>query len=124
MMRKFLIFFLTLIVSICATSQNISNITITSEQLRTTNLIFAEHKKLVETVPLLEAQISNLQEINKSWEHTDSIRKLQFLYCDKVIKEKEEYKEGLEKSLKRKQKVIRYGAAGSCMLILLCLLLK
>ena len=55
---------------------------ITSEQLRITNLIFLEHKKFSEQVPLLENKIYNLEQINKSWENTDSIRKSQLLYYD------------------------------------------
>lgn len=94
---------------------------ITSEQLRTTNLIFAEHKKLSQTVPLLEQQISNLTLINKSWERTDSINKINFQIelntKDKSIKD-------LEKSLKKKQDIIKYGSISSCALILLCLLVK
>ena len=98
MMRKYLLLCLVLIASICAFSQNTSTVTITSEQLKTTNLIFAEHQKLSERV--------------------------QLLYYGNIIEDKNRSIEGLNKSLKKKQNVIKYGAAGSCVLILLCLLLK
>ena len=88
------------------------------------NLIFAEHQKLSETVPLLKSQITNLELINKSWEKTDSVRRVQLLYYGNIIEDKNRSIEGLNKSLKKKQNVIKYGAAGSCVLILLCLLLK
>ena len=124
MRRKCLLLCLVVTVSIYAFSQNTSTITITSEQLRITNLIFAEHQKLSETVPLLESQIANLELINKSWEKTDSIHRVQLLYYGNIIEDKNRSIEGLNKSLKKKQNVIKYGAASSYVLILLCLLLK
>lgn len=69
-------------------SQNTSTVTITGEQLKTTNLIFAEHQKLSETVPLLKSQITNLELINKSWEKTDSVRRVQLLYYGNIIEDK------------------------------------
>ena len=121
MKKKFLILFLALIASTCLYSQN--TLTITSEQLKTTNLIFAEHKKLVQTVPLLEEQITNLNEINRSWERTDSIRKLQIDYCMKQIDERNKSIDGLTKSLSRKKKYITYSST-CCLALLVCLLLK
>lgn len=123
-MRKYLLLCLVLIASICASSQNTSTVTITGEQLKTASLIFAEHQKLSETVPLLKTKITNLELINKSWERTDSVRRVQLLYYGNIIEDKNRSIEGLNKSLKRKQTVIKYGTAGSCVLILLCLLLK
>lgn len=87
-------------------------------------MIFAEHQKLSKTVPLLNKQITNLELINKSWQRTDSVRKVQLGYCEDVIADKNRSIEGLNKSLKRKQNVIKYGAVGSCVLVALCLLLK
>ena len=122
-MIKYLISFLILTVSICTFSQNISTITITSEQLRTANLIFVEHQKFEQTVPLLKTEIANLELINKSWEKTDSVRKIQLKYYGNIIEDQNKSIEALNKSLKTKQTVIKYGIAGSCILIL-CLLLK
>lgn len=107
-----------------AYSQNTSTIIITSEQLKTANLIFADHKKLSEEVPLLEHRIYNLELVNKSWEKTDSIRKVQLLNYVNIVEDKNRSISDLNKSLRRKQSIIEYGAAGSCVLILLCLLLK
>ena len=92
--------------------------------MRVTKLIFAEHKKLSETIPLLNEEIVNLKLINRSLERTDSIKKLQLTYYGDVIKDKNKSIEDLTRSIKRKQKVVQYGAAGSCVLIVLCLLLK
>ena len=122
-MRIITIIFLV-VLNLDVYSQNTSTITITSEQLKTTNLIFAEHQKLSKTVPLLKSQITNLELINKSWEKTDSVRRVQLLYYGNIIEDKNRSIEGLNKSLKKEQNIIKYGAAGSCVLILLCLLLK
>lgn len=50
---------------------------ITSRQLRTANLIFAEHKELSQMVPLLRKENHNLQLINNTWSRTDSIKSMQ-----------------------------------------------
>lgn len=92
--------------------------------MRTANLIFVEHQKLSETVPILNKEISNLKLINKSWEKTDSLRKLQLTYYDNVVEDRDKYIEELNKSLKKKQNIIKYGSVGSCIVIVLCLLLK
>ena len=97
---------------------------ITSEQLRTTNLIFVEHKKFSEEIPLLNQQISNLEQINKSWEQTDSVRQSQLIYYNQVIEDKNKSIEGLNKSLKKKNNIINYGGSISVLTIVLCLLLK
>lgn len=50
---------------------------VTSRQLRTANLIFAEHKELSQLVPLLRKENYNLQLINNTWSRTDSIKSMQ-----------------------------------------------
>ena len=83
-----------------AHSQDTSRITITSDQLRTANLIFAEHKEYSNLVPLLRQENSNLTLINKSWEHTDSIKTSQLREQEqKMIKQALEV-ERLKKNLK------------------------
>ena len=118
-MKKYLI-----ILFLFCTKVYSQNIVITSEQLKTANLIFAEHQMLSETLPLLENKISNLELINKSWEHTDSIRKIQLSYYENILEDKSKTIEDLNKSIKRKQNTIKYGSVGSCIIIVLCLLLK
>ena len=122
MIKKLLLLCLVLIVSTSSFSQD--TLKITSEQLRLTNVIFLEHKKFSEQVPLLQQQITNLEQINESWKQTDSIRKSQLLYCNQVIEDKNKSIEGLNKSLKRKQNLIKYGGTVSVLTIILCLLLK
>lgn len=120
-MKKLLLLCLVLIVPILSFSQD--TLKITREQLQITNVIFLEHKKFSEQVPLLKQQITNLEQINESWKQTDSIRKSQLLYCNQVIEDKNKSIEGLNKSLKRKQNIIKYGGTVS-VLTILCLLLK
>ena len=122
MIKKLLLLCLVLIVSTSSFSQD--TLKITSEQLRLTNVIFLEHKKFSEQVPLLQQQITNLEQINESWKQTDSIRKSQLLYCNQVIEDKNKSIEDLNKSLKRKQNLIKYGGTASVLTIILCLLLK
>lgn len=87
-------------------------------------MIFTEHKKFSETIPLLNTKIYNLELINKSWEKTDSLRKAQITYYNEVIQDQNRSIEGLNKSLKKKQNIIKYGSVGSCVLIILCLIMK
>ena len=122
MKKKFLTLCLLLIVPTLSSLGD--TLKITSEQLKTTNLIFAEHKKFSEQIPLLEQQITNLKQIDESWKRTDSIRKSQLYYYNLVIEDKNKSIEGLNKSLKRRKNTIKYGAAVSVLTIVLCLFLK
>jgi hypothetical protein len=97
---------------------------ITSEQLRITNLIFLEHKKFSEQVPLLENRIYNLEQINKSWENTDSLKTLQLNNYYKVIESQNRSLEDLNKSLKIKKDIINYGGTIGIVAIVLCLIMK
>lgn len=49
-------------------------VSITDKQLKIANLIFLEHEKMSQEIPLLEAKISNLEKIDSIWNHTDSVR--------------------------------------------------
>ena len=53
---------------------NDSLIVITPQQLKTTNLIFLEHKKFKLEFPELNKQISSYEKIIKSYVKTDSIK--------------------------------------------------
>ena len=68
-------------------SQDTSKITITSDQLRTANLIFAEHKQYSQLVPLLRKENLNLQTINQTWVRTDSIKSAQLYQKNQIISE-------------------------------------
>lgn len=53
---------------------NDSLIVITPQQLKATNLIFLEHKKLKLEVPELRMQINSYESLIKSYEQSDSIQ--------------------------------------------------
>lgn len=101
-------------------SQDTSRITITSDQLRTANLIFAEHKEYSQLVPLIQQENTNLQIINKTWERTDSIKTYQINQQYKMIEKQNENIDKLKKSIK-----VRNTVTGvSLITALLCLLLN
>lgn len=101
-------------------SQDTSRITITSDQLRIANLIFAEHKEFSRLVPLIRQENTNLQIINKTWERTDSIKTSQINQQCKMIEKQNENIDKLKKSIK-----VRNTVTGvSLITALLCLLLN
>lgn len=101
-------------------SQDISKIIITSEQLKTANLIFAEHKKYSELVPLLQLENSNLEIVNKSWANTDSIKTLKINEQNKIIQNQYDNIDRLNKSIKVRNTV----TISSVVVAILCLLLN
>ena len=103
-------------------SQTTSTITITPEQLKTTNLIFLEHEKYTKEVPLLNKKIETLEEINKSWLHTDSIRRINEKQYDAIIKKDSIKITQLQSSHKKYKVVTKISIIVN--IILACLLVK
>lgn len=103
-------------------SQTISTITITPEQLKTTNLIFLEHEKYTKEVPLLNKKIETLEEINKSWLHTDSIRRINEKQYNAIIKKDSIKITQLQSSHKKYKVVTKISIILN--IILACLLVK
>lgn len=60
-------------------SQTTSTVTITSDQLKTVNIIFAEHEMLKKKVPLLEREIANYQAIDSIRQKVDSIQTIKII---------------------------------------------
>ena len=118
--RIALLLCLTMTVSSSTYSQDTSKIIITSEQLKTANLIFAEHKKYSELVPLLQLENSNLEIINKSWANTDSIKTLKINEQNKIIQNQYDNIDRLNKSIKVKNTI----TISSVVVTILCLLLN
>ena len=94
-------------------------VTITDKQLKTANLIFLEHEKLSKEVPLLNEKISNLEKINSTWQHTDSIRKSNELKYIKTISNND----SKIKQLKKDKKILLGTSFTSIALFLLSLFL-
>ena len=94
-------------------------VTITDKQLKTANLIFLEHEKLSKEVPLLNEKISNLEKINSTWQHTDSIRKSNELKYIKTISNND----SKIKQFKKDKKILLGTSFTSIALFLLSLFL-
>lgn len=118
--RIALILCLLMTASFSINSQDTSKIIITSEQLRTTNLIFSEHKKFSELIPLLQLENSNLRTINNTWVRTDSIKNVQIYNQNQTISEQCKNMDKLKKSIKVRNSVIGI----SILTTVLCLILK
>ena len=103
-------------------SQTTSTITIAPEQLKTTNLIFLEHEKYTKEVPLLNKKIETLEEINKSWLHTDSIRRINEKQYNAIIKKDSIKITQLQSSHKKYKVVTKISIIVN--IILACLLVK
>lgn len=103
-------------------SQTTSTITITPEQLKTTNLIFLEHEKYTKEVPLLNKKIETLEKINKSWLHTDSIRRINEKKYNTIIKKDSIKITQLQSSRKKYKVVTKINIILN--IILACLLVK
>lgn len=103
-------------------SQTTSTIIITPEQLKTTNLIFLEHEKYTKEVPLLNKKIETLEEINKSWLHTDSIRRINEKQYNAIIKKDSIKITQLQSSHKKYKVVTKISIILN--IILACLLVK
>lgn len=105
-------------------STKITQITITSNQLRTANLIFAEHKELSTLVPLLQQENANLRIVNQTWERTDSLRRSQIYQKNQIISQQATELDKMEKSLQTSL-VISGSVTGTAIIIaILCLCLK
>lgn len=100
--------------------ENDSIVTLTPSQLKETNLIFAEHRKLLSENKLLKDQINNYKEDNQLLIKSDSLRLLQIdLYKN--------WNESLNKSLKKKNKSLLFWQIGGITIstsFLLFILLK
>lgn len=97
-------------------------VVITPIQLKTANLIFAEHEMLLKKVPLLESKITNLETINSNWSQVDSLRSNQVTMYKETLAVKDKDLKRLNKSLK----TAKYAASGSIIttiiLALVCVL--
>ncbi len=97
-----------------------SIVSITPAQLKETNLIFAEHHKLLIENQLLTEQLNNYKEDNKLLVKTDSVRQAQ-------IKTYKNWNESLTKNLNKKNKTLFLWKVGGIIIssgLLLLLLIK
>lgn len=111
-------------ITITSDSTCTANIKISSEQLRTANLIFAEHKELSQLVPLLQQENSNLQFVNESWARTDSLKTAQLYKKNQIIDQQAVAMEEMRKTLNNSLKVTGTVTGISIAIAVLCLILK
>lgn len=102
-----------------SSSQSTSNgtkkdtiVSITSAQLKETNLIFAEHKKLLTENALLKEQVQNYKEENNILLKTDSLRVLQIMNYKNITNSYSAQINSLNKEIKKKKKVINAWKIG------------
>lgn len=125
--RKLLITLLLIVLTTTTSfSLNTSNtiktdsiVYITANQLKETNLIFAEHQKLLKENNLLNKQILNYKEDNKLLLQADSIKVVEI----NLLKD---YNNSLTKSIKKQNKSLLIWKIGgitvsSCLLLFLIL---
>ena len=117
MIKKLIVLCLLMIVSLWSHSQD--TLKITREQLKITNIIFAEHSKFSQEVPLLKQQISNLELINDSWKKTDSLKQNQLQIQSNIINEQTIKIDKLKQS---KRKILQGFGTINIFLIILILI--
>lgn len=105
-------------------SQDTSRITITSDQLRTTNIIFAEHDKYSKLIPLLQQENAQLIEVNETWERTDSLKTVQLSHQNQIMMQQNQDMERLKKNLRISNTVGGTAVGVSIIVTVLCLLLN
>ena len=89
---------------------------ITTQQLKTSNLIFNEHEKWTKEIPILNNQINNLELINKSYKSQDSLRVNQINLYNKQLNlynSKLSTYESQIKKLKFKKSAYKIGGIGT-----------
>lgn len=134
-MKRIVILFLTiLLVRTMCFSSNTSEITeqdstvsITSDQLKYANLIFVEHKKLLEENGLLNLQIQNYQAKTDYLLKTDSLRVVQITNYQHINETYATQIEDLNKAIKKKDRAVTCWKIGGITVsvgLVLFLLLK
>lgn len=130
MKRIVILFSIILLQTTTSSSQIIWNdsvIGITPIQLKTTNLIFVEHEKLLKENSLLKIQLDNYIKDNQLLTQTDSIRTIQLKGYKDLDTQNKKQIEQLNKDLSRKKKeltVWKIGGLGISIGLLLWLLVN
>lgn len=130
MKRIVILFSIILLQTTTSFSQIIWNdsvIGITPIQLKTTNLIFVEHEKLLKENSLLKIQLDNYIKDNQLLTQTDSIRTIQLKSYKDLDTQNKKQIEQLNKDLSRKKReltVWKIGGLGISVGLLLWLLVN
>ena len=134
MKRITLLLLITLLVKIMCFSSNTSGVIkqdstvlITSDQLKYANLIFVEHKKLLEENRLLYQQVKNYKAKTNNLLKTDSLRVEQIVNYQHINKEHILQIDNLNKAIKKKDRTVTCWKIGGITVsigLVLFLLLK
>ena len=134
MKRITLLLLITLLVKIMCFSSNTSRVIrqdstvlITSDQLKYTNLIFVEHKKLLEENRLLYQQVKNYKAKTNILLKTDSLRVEQIANYQHINEEYILQIDNLNKAIKKKDRTVTCWKIGGITVsigLVLFLLLK
>lgn len=103
---------------------NDSLIVITSSQLKQTNLIFLEHKKLKLTVSELSNQVSNYQLLYNNSLKKDSLYNQSISNMIVEIQQKDLQIQDQAVKINKQKTAIRYISIGGAVAVLLCILNK
>ena len=110
-MRKFAILLLiTLLTAITSFSQTIS---IGTEQLKETNLIFIEHRKLSEENALLYKQLDNFRKSYNILTQIDSTRIKEIAEYKEIVNDRNKQIESLNKEIDAQNKAFKGWRIGS-----------
>lgn len=104
-----------------------SVVLISLPQLKQTNLIFLEHRKLKTTNELLNEQLKNFYVLNKEQERIDSLQKKQLITFSQVVQTQNVEIEDLKKTIdeqKRRSKVKNYIIGGALTVTILTVLIS
>lgn len=132
--KTWIVLILILLTKITSFSQNISTqieqdstVSITAVDLKYTNLIFAEHKKLLSENEFLYEQVDNLHHLNLQNERIEELRLMQIDELECMNQSKMNQITYLEKELKKKNnKLVAWKIGGVTVTVglLLFLLLR
>ena len=124
MRKRVIVLLITLLIATISFSQTIS---IGTEQLKETNLIFLEHKKLLEENALLYKQLENFQKSYTVLSQIDSTRVKEIGQYIEILEDRNKQIEKLTKEISIKDKAFRGWKIGSIIVtgtLALWLLLK
>lgn len=134
MKRHVILFLITLLMTISSFSSTISReieadstVLITPNELKETNLIFAEHSKLLVENELLGEQVESLEQDICLLQEVDSIRCQQIYNYEAMSQSYQNYIQALNEKIKRKDRTVRAWQIGGVTVsvgLLLLLLLK
>jgi len=80
---------------------------ITAKQLKQTNIIFLEHKKLLQRDSILSQQVLNLEQVYINYNKIDSLRQEQLLIAQQQIKADSIKMVAMDKKIKKSKRKIK-----------------